>query len=135
MSATQKTAFARKLETLMLDRGWNASEMARRATLQLPKGGSRAEISRQDVSKYLAGVVAPSPVTLKAMADALHVETNSLYNSAAMPVPRPPEQVAKGNAESASMRQVSPGVVWLSISQAVPWPKALEIMNILKGHK
>jgi len=135
MSAPQRSVFARRLEGMMLDRGWNAAELARRATAKLPHGAQRSGVSRQDVSKYLSGKIAPSPVTLDVLASALDVSPQDLLPSAAMPVSRSPEQVAAGVAEAVNIRQIGPDSAWVSVNQAVSWPVALEIMRLLKGNK
>ena len=63
--------YGQRLTTLRAAKGWNQSELGRRASEWLP--GAENEVSRQMVSKYEKGAVWPGPAIRRAMAMALGV--------------------------------------------------------------
>lgn len=68
-TASIKAEFARRLQTAMVGRGWNQSELARRASECLPKpapGQTRGHaIGRDLISHYVRGAMLPGPSNLE----------------------------------------------------------------------
>lgn len=110
-----KLEFARRLNQLMLDKGWNQSELAR-----------QADIGRDAVSTYIRGRSFPEPKNLKALADALGISSMDLLpNSAEKAVDR--DEPALEIKEAAG----HPGWMWLRINRRVTQKQALQIMQLL----
>lgn len=118
-----KAEFARKLQHAFTAKGWTQSELARQAEAKLPKGHT---FGRYNVSTYVRGKSLPGPVHLKALCDALGVKPDELL---------PTRGVGQVGSEMPPLdvRDMADGNVWLRINQAVPWPIALKIMELLKG--
>lgn len=83
-----KLEFGRRLQAAMIEKGWNQSELARRANDQLPKaarGQKRGRhIGRDSISHYIRGKMFPLPTYLAAIAKALGRRPEDL-----MPPPQP----------------------------------------------
>lgn len=117
--------FARRLQAAMAEKGWNQSDLAREATKFMSEGKT---IQRDTVSVYINTKALPSRERLEAMAKALGVDSSELMPSKLRPVPNrvaPPVEV----------KDMGDGNVWLRINQAVPWPLALKILNMVKGEE
>lgn len=110
----QKEAFGRKLEALAADKGWNQSELARRASLHL-----NGTMTRDSVSKYMRGYNWPSPSHRTALAKALGVQVMELMASA--------------EENPLRIEQRSDGRVMLHLSKLVTVAQALQIMKIIEG--
>lgn len=111
--------FARRLQKLMVAKGWNQSEMARQSALHMPD----KSFGRDLISGYLRGRFMPGPVHLNAIARAAGVPPDELVptrstTAAAMP-PR-------------ELRDMGGGMCWLSVNQVVSWQTALQIMRLLQ---
>ncbi len=119
-----RAEFANRLQKAMVDKGWNQSELARRASDHLKEG----KVGRDSVSGYIRGVTLPTPPKLAALALALGVEASYL-------VPARGTQSATQKNPPLDVRAIDEDTVWLRINQAVEWPVALQIMNLLKGPK
>lgn len=121
-----KSEFARRLQAAMIERGWNQSELARRATAMLPKpekGQKRgADIGRDSVSHYMRGKMLPLPLYLEAICKALGVAPADL-----MPA-RVPTVAPSGPFE---MKGLPDGRVYLRISRTLRQEAAMKIMAIL----
>lgn len=117
------TEFARRLQHIMVQKGWNQSELARRATEQMTSG----EIGRDVISVYIRGKSVPGPERLSALAKALGVERSELMPSVGI-------TAASRVDPPVDVRDIGEGKVWLRINQAVDWPSALKILEILKGN-
>lgn len=113
-----KQEFGRRLMKLMLDRGWNQSELAR-----------RAHLGRDAVSTYVRGRSFPEPRSLKALADALSVTTEDLLpNSVTMAM----------DADTAPMLEIKqaaghPEKVFIRINRMVSLEQAAAIFNVIKN--
>ena len=118
-----KAEFARRLQHAFTQTGWTQSELARQAELRLPKGHT---FGRYNVSTYVRGKSLPGPVHLKALCDALGLKTDDL-------LPTRGVRQAGSDVPPLDVRDMADGNVWLRINQAVPWPTALKIMELLKG--
>ena len=114
--------FGRRLQRAMIEKGWNQSELARRATGHMANG----EVTRDAISKYINGVTLPGPDRLQAIAKALHMQPADIL---------PTRGITAGAEKSPALdvRDVGEGNVWLRVNQQVEWARALEIMKILKG--
>jgi transcriptional regulator with XRE-family HTH domain len=118
-----KAEFARRLQQAFTAKGWTQSELARQAENKLPKGH---EFGRYNVSTYVRGKSLPGPVHLKALCDALGLKPEDLLPSRGV-------RQAGSDVPALDVRDMADGNVWLRINQAVPWPTALKIMELLKG--
>lgn len=122
-----KAEFARRLQTAMVARGWNQSELARRATERLPApmpGQKRGHaIGRDLVSHYVRGAMLPGPVNLEALAAALGIRPNDLM----------PAGVPAAGVETSpfKMRGLPDGRVYIRISRTVRQDTAMKIMGLL----
>lgn len=116
-----KIDFANRLQKALIAKGINQSELARRASAQLP---GKKTIGRDMVSHYIRGVALPRPAHLEALAKALGVKAEDL-------MPNAPSAADK--APSADMKQLEDGNVWLRINQGVPMTKGLIVLSILNG--
>lgn len=121
-----KAEFARRLQAAMIEKGWNQSELARRASALLPKpekGQKRgADIGRDSVSHYMRGKMLPLPLYLEAISKALGVSPADL-----MPA-RTPTAAPTGPFE---MKGLPDGRVYLRVSRTVRQEAAMKIMAIL----
>ena len=115
-----KAEFARRLQRAMVSRGWNQSELARRA-----KGFTDQRIERDTISGYVRGIALPGPAKLDAICQALKVEPADLLPAKGIPG-------AQDRAPPFDIREVEDGMIWLRVNQAVTWQQALEIMIVLK---
>ena len=118
-----KRDFAQRLQRLIINKGWNQSEVARRAQERMP-AGSDIVIGRDHISHYVRGVALPRPPILKALASALGVQPEDL-------IPTLPPVINK--APPLDMRQLEDGNCFLRVNQAVSFNKALRILAILEG--
>ncbi len=107
--------FGKRLQGAMIDKGWNQSELAR-----------RAGVGRDNISSYIRGISMPGPVMLHKIAEALQMKPDEILPSKAMPTI---DQVVP----ALDVRDIGKGLAWLRINQAVPWDDAINIMNILKS--
>lgn len=116
--------FARRLQKEMVRKGWSQSDLARAAQKFTPEG---KDFGRHLINYYLRLRGLPTPVYLKALADALDV---------------PPEELLPAQEDWTTREFVgvqiktvpdNPSEVWIELKQRVPLDKALEVMNLLKG--
>lgn len=119
-----RTAFSARLHRMMLSKGWNQSELAR-----------RAGISRANVSGYAQGRVIPNPETVKALAQAFGVEPGDLFKDSDLGI----GAVAAPSALSANVPftlaidPVRPDTAFINISRRVSVATALKIAELLTG--
>lgn len=118
-----KAEFAKRLQRAFVAKGWNQSELARRAEDQLPPGES---FGRYNISTYIRGKSLPGPTHLKALCDALGCAPEDL-------LPARGVQSAGADVPPLDVRDIGDGTVWLRVNQAVPWSDAIKVMQILKG--
>lgn len=117
-----KMEFAKRLQHLMVSKGWNQSELARRTAHHTSDG----KFGRDSVSVYIRGMSLPGPTHLNALARALDVKAEELLPSRGVPS-------VGDSAPPLDVREISPGRVWLKVNQAVDWTTALKVMQLLKG--
>lgn len=112
----KKTEFGRRLKSLMLERGWNQSELAR-----------YADMGRDNVSGYINGKYLPNAKHLHKLARALHVDPQTLLpDTEALPLP-PHEE------EYLEIRDI-PGrneCVALRINKRLPPDIAMKVMQVI----
>ena len=111
----RKSEFGKRLFDLMIQKGWNQSDLAR-----------QAEMGRDSVSTYIRGRSVPTPQNLDKLSSALGISSEELYpnysaNAAALE--EPVMQIKQVNDDS--------GKMWLTISMKVESEKAIAVMKIL----
>lgn len=114
-----KHDFARRLYTLMHQKGWHQSELAR-----------QAGIPRDSVSVYIRGVSMPTPLKLQALAKALDLKPEELLPNNAL-------NAMAEDQPSFEMR-ISPGsskVAWLRFDCAVSVRTASKIVELLANEE
>ena len=116
-----KVEFARRLQSAMLAKGWRQSDLAREAGRHMKE----KTFGRDSVSLYIRGMSLPGPLHLEALCKALGARPEDLLPTRGMP--------SAGEAIPAlDVREMSDGKVWLRVNQAVPWPMAIKVLEILK---
>lgn len=121
-----KAEFARRLQAAMIEKGWNQSELARRANDLLPKpakGQKRGKgIGRDSVSHYMRGRMLPLPAYLDVIAKALGKTPSDLL----------PVRVPSASPTSPfEMRGLPDGRLFLRVSRTIRQEAAMKIMAIL----
>lgn len=115
--------FARRLQQLMDKKGYNQSDLARAATKFMPEG---KVIGRDTISLYMNARNLPRSERLDAICQALGVEKKDLLPTRGITASAkitPPLDV----------REMDNGTVWLRVNQAVTWPVAIKVMELIKG--
>ena len=112
-----RAEFGKRLQSLMLKKGWNQSELAR-----------KVGIGRDSVSQYVRGRSIPSPANLNKLAGILGIEKDVLF----------PNYDAQTNAIEAATLEIKSidsdaEHMWLRVNMKVPAEKALEVLKILKS--
>ena len=112
-----RAEFGKRLQSLMLKKGWNQSELAR-----------KVGIGRDSVSQYVRGRSIPSPANLDKLAGILGIEKDVLF----------PNYDAQANAIEAATLEIKSidsdaEHMWLRVNMKVPAEKALEVLKILKS--
>ena len=122
-----KQEFARRLQRLMLKRGWNQAELAKHAfgTITDRKGYETPQ-GKDSISGYLAGKRMPGPKKLALLARALDVEPEEL-------LPNVIASAAEREHLSFSMRELAGhhGKVWVTLNRLLPTSVALRIGGIV----
>ena len=116
-----KAEFARRLQAAMVRKGWNQSELARRAAENTTDG----HFGRDNISLYIRGIVMPGPVHLHALSKALSLKPDELLPSRGAPS-------ADDRVPPLDIRDAGNGKAWLRVNMAVEWPVAVEVMKLLK---
>lgn len=110
-----KQEFGRRLYELMIRKGWNQSELARRARL-----------GRDSISTYVRGVSFPDPKNLQALCEALDVSREELLPNAvesAMDREHPAFEIKQAHGD--------PSKVWLRVNRMVSAETAAQIFALL----
>ena len=113
-----KKQFSEKLENLLLDKGWNQSELARRAGLK-----------RDAVSTYCRQRSLPDPINLRKLCQALGVKPNDLLPAVAIgrrPANEPPTMMITDAPGQ-------PGKVYVRVNRVVDAKIASEIYRLVEG--
>lgn len=111
-----KAEFGRRLHRMVLDRGWNQSELAR-----------QSGVGKDAISTYINGKSFPNPTNLSKIAMALGVEPGAL-------LPNSIETAIDRELPAFEMKQAvgQPSRVWLRINRAVDFTTAAKIVELLK---
>ncbi|MBC16568.1 MAG: hypothetical protein CL942_15835 [Desulfovibrio sp.] len=112
-----RAEFGKRLLSLMLKKGWNQSELAR-----------KVGIGRDSISQYVRGRSVPSPANLDKLAGILGIEKDVLF----------PNYDAQTNAIEAATLEIKSidsdaEHMWLRVNMKVPAEKALAVLQILKS--
>lgn len=118
-----KVEFARRLQKKMLEKGWNQSELSRRAAAYAPD----SRLGRYSVSCYIGGKSLPRPDHLNALAKALGVKPEDLLPTRGVPT-------AETHNPPLDVKDIGEGKAWLRVSQEVDWGVALDVMKLLKAN-
>lgn len=118
--ASQKREFGKRLQHLMVEKGWNQSDLARAAAKFMPD----KTFNRDNISLYVRGQQLPGPIRLKALCKALGVDQNDLIPAGAV-------ATVDDNSPPLSLRPMGNGIDWLQVNMAVPHDVAMKIMVLL----
>jgi transcriptional regulator with XRE-family HTH domain len=112
-----KQEFARRLYRLMLTRGWNQSELAR-----------RAELPRDSVSTYIRAKVMPTPQSAQRLAAALGVTPEEL-------LPNHVESAIEEDTPSLEMKVSvnAPSTAWLRVNRLVSLSTAARVIDLIEA--
>ena len=119
---TDKKEFGRKVQTIMLDLGWNQSQLAR-----------ESGIGRDSISGYVRGQNLPNSSHLSKLSRALRVDPSALLSEHAYQ-----SRFPSGSPEPKLKIEQSPDDpdrVNLQINQQVPADVALQIMALIRQGK
>jgi transcriptional regulator with XRE-family HTH domain len=119
-----RTEFARRLSQCLAEKGWNQSELARRASEHLSDG----KVSRDNVSCYVRAISLPGPKYLGAISKALGVTPSDL-------IPKRMTRSVDDQSPAAEIRTMEDGKVWLRVNQAVTLDTGMQIMKLLQKEK
>jgi len=116
-----KHEFSRRLQALMIERGWSQSDLARAASPFMANG----KFNRDNISLYIRASHLPTEKYLQALLKALKVNRDDLIPKAAIRTgdvdPFPP----------LAMKPMANGNTWLQINQGVPVDVAMKIIALL----
>lgn len=115
-----KVEFARRLQHLMTERGFNQSELARRAAEHTSNG----RFGRDNISNYIRGVSLPSPIHMRALVMALGCQSSELMPTRGMPK-------VDDRLPSFDMRKIGDSAAWIRMNREVSWQAALEIARLI----
>lgn len=112
-----KQEFGRRLYQLMIARGWNQSELAR-----------KADLPRDSISTYIRGRTLPTPKSLQQMADALGVAPADI-------LPNAIESAVDEDIPSIEMRvsTSAPSKAWLRINRLVSLTTAAKVIEMIEA--
>lgn len=115
--ALTKDEFGRRLAALMMDKGWNQSDLARASGL-----------GRDSISTYIRGRTFPEPKNLRKLADALGTTAHDLLPNAAM-------TAMEAETPALEIRQAHGHTdrVFIRINQLVTLEQAARIFEILRS--
>lgn len=115
--------FAKRLQAAMLERGWNQSEIARRAAQFMPD----KKFGRDNISKYINEFTLPTPIYLNAIAKALGKAPEDL-----MPTQRGRRlSTDMDDTPRMALKTTAKDKAFLRINQEVPMAIALKIVELL----
>lgn len=113
--ALTKQEFGRRVQGLMLEKGWNQAELSR-----------AAHMGRDSISTYINGKTFPGPLQLKRLADALGVTPEELLPNSTM-------SAMDDEHPAVELRQAAghPGKAWLRVNRALSFRAAAQIIAII----
>ena len=120
----ERMAFAKRLNRLLLQRGWSQSDLARRAGLTSRTGKSDG---RDLISKYCSGRNEPNRANLAKLARAFGCQPGDLMNehSVAPPAPEP-----EPSGDGLQFKPLADGNVFLHLQSVLPMKAAAAITEI-----
>jgi transcriptional regulator with XRE-family HTH domain len=125
-----RALFARRLEAARVEKGWNMSELARRATACLPKPKKGqlqgVGIGRDLMSHYSRGKSRPRAEYLEAIAKALGTTREALMPTSPGSAPPPPVH------SPMKFEELEDGRVLLQINRVVSREAALAVVRLLE---
>jgi transcriptional regulator with XRE-family HTH domain len=109
--------FGNRLYKLMMEQGWNQSQMAREAGLP-----------RDSISTYIRGKALPTPKSLQSLATALGVQPIDL-------LPNAMESAIDEDNPSLEMRvsTSAPNAAWLRVNRLVSLSTAAKVIEIIQA--
>jgi transcriptional regulator with XRE-family HTH domain len=113
-----RKAFGRKVQTLMLKKGWNQSELAR-----------RADMGRDNVSGYIRGKNTPNSKHLQKLADALGVTPDELFPGVISP------EISDESIMDVRVLRNDPTKSSLRINVIVATPVAMQCVKLITEAK
>lgn len=125
----EKKAFGQNLRKLMDDKGLTGADLARQATLRLPKG---KVIGRDNISFYVNGRSIPTPIYMTAIAKVLGVDQAFLLARQHSQRPgEPAPAIADGRTVQMAMR--ADGTMDLLLKVNVPKAIGWQIMQMVES--
>ncbi len=108
--------FAKRLYRLMLEKGWNQSELGRQSGLP-----------RDAISGYIRAKTTPTPLNLQALATALDLKPEEL-------LPNHIESAIEADDPAFEMRAsgAKPGMSWLRVNRLVSTSTAIAVASLLE---
>lgn len=122
-----KDAFAARLKSAMLRKGWNQSQLAEQAGLFVDK-----KMGRDNISIYMNARSLPGPTNLYAISRALGVPMTELLPEAMVDYPMPNTDTGGQDFEIKELPEL-PGSVRIKLNKKVTMSKAVKIMQILEA--
>lgn len=112
-----KQEFARRLQTLLVAKGWHNAKLAK-----------RAGFGRNSITSYLKGYNYPSRINLEKMAKALGVKAEELLPNITK------EAIADEELPDLSLKSsiAEPGMSWLIVNRHVPTAVGAQIVTLLE---
>ena len=120
----RREAFALRLATLRVKKGWSQSDLARHAAQHVPD----KTFGRDNISKYEKATSAPLPLFLMALAKALGVSAVDLMPERAGMLDAPVEET-----NTLDFKQVSQDRARIRLNQEVPLDVAYKIVGLLQN--
>lgn len=125
-----KDVFSQRLWQAIKRSGLTYKETARRAQEHLPPGMRISDVS---VWSYAKGRSLPRRMThVEALGRVLGVDTQDLLGSPELSGPAPGADMPAGTG--VHVDDLGDGRAMLKIAMPAPWPVALEVLRLLKGH-
>jgi len=113
--ALTKQEFGRRLFALIMERGWNQSDLAR-----------EADLGRDSISTYVNGKTFPTPKALRSLANALGVDPEEL-------LPNEMLNAFEDEHPAVELRQAvgHPDKAWLRVNRAMSFGTAARIISLI----
>lgn len=126
----EKKAFGQTLRRLMAERGLTGADLARQATLHLPRG---KVIGRDNISWYCNGRSFPIPAYMVAIAKVLGVDQAFLMPRAHSQAPGEPPAPVTENSRVVQMSSRADGTMDLMLKVNVPKAIGWQIMQLVEN--
>jgi transcriptional regulator with XRE-family HTH domain len=124
-TAAARREFSRRLQTQMIAKGFNQTELAYECKRRAPE----LRFERDTISTYIRAIALPGPKRLSIISQVLGVEPNELLPNDFVPA----AFTEPARTPSRKFESLTDGTVWLSVNQAVPFDTALKVMELLKN--